>query len=80
MSYKFESQTSLVEEGDGRLWVKKEGISWVENGISLKKWHLFTWPSLTLTLVLQATPFAERGRVWSSCNYRVVAEERNYRT
>ena len=30
-------------------------------------------------LVSQATPFAERGRVWSRCNYRVVAEERNYR-
>ena len=23
-------------------------------------------------LVLQATPFAERGRVWSRCNHRVV--------
>ena len=32
-----------------------------------------------LTLVLQATPFTERGRVWSRCNYRVVVEERNYR-
>ena len=32
-----------------------------------------------LPLVSQATPFAERGRVWSHCNYRVVAEERNYR-
>ena len=30
-------------------------------------------------LVSQAIPFAERGRVWSRCNYRVVAEERNYR-
>ena len=29
-------------------------------------------------LVSQATPFTERGRVWSRCNYRVVAEERNY--
>ena len=24
-------------------------------------------------LVSQATPFTERGRVWSCCNYRVVA-------
>ena len=31
-------------------------------------------------LVSQATPFTERGRVWSRCNYRVVTEERNYRT
>jgi len=31
------------------------------------------WSHATL-LVLQATPFAERGRVWSRCNYRVVAE------
>ena len=30
-------------------------------------------------VVSQATPFAERGRVWSHCNYWVVAEERNYR-
>ena len=30
-------------------------------------------------VVLQATPFTERGRVWSRCNYRVVAEECNYR-
>ena len=29
-------------------------------------------------LVSQAIPFAERGRVWSRCNYQVVAEERNY--
>ena len=29
-------------------------------------------------LVSQATPFAERGRVWSRYNYRVVAEESNY--
>ena len=29
-------------------------------------------------VVSQATPFAERGRVWSRCNYRVVNEERNY--
>ena len=35
--------------------------------------------SLRNYLVSQATPFAERGRVWSRCNYRVVAEERNYR-
>ena len=31
-------------------------------------------------LVSQATPFAERGRVWSHCNYRVVAEECSYGT
>ena len=30
-------------------------------------------------VVSQATPFAEGGRVWSCCNYRVVAEEHNYR-
>ena len=35
--------------------------------------------SHALTLVSQATPFAERGRVWSRCNHLVVAEERNYR-
>ena len=29
-------------------------------------------------LVSQAIPFAERGRVWSRCNYQVVAKERNY--
>ena len=29
-------------------------------------------------VVSQATPFAKRGRVWSCCNYQVVAEERNY--
>ena len=28
-------------------------------------------------VVLQATPFAERGRVWSRCSYRVVTEEHN---
>ena len=28
----------------------------------------------------KATPFAERGRVWSHCNYRVVAEEHNHQT
>ena len=38
----------------------------------------YVWWS-TATVVSQATPFAERGRVWSHCNYRVVAEERNYR-
>ena len=32
-----------------------------------------------LIIVSQATPFAERGRAWSRCNYLVVAEERNYR-
>ena len=32
------------------------------------------------SLVSQATPFAERGRDWSCCNYQVVAEERNDRT
>ena len=44
------------------------------------------WPELSalydaphLTLVLQAIPFAERGKVWSCCNYRVVAEEHNCR-
>ena len=26
-------------------------------------------------MVSQATPFPERGRVWSHCNYRVVAKE-----
>ena len=34
----------------------------------------------TSILVLQATPFAERGRVWSHCSRRVVTKERNYRT
>ena len=34
--------------------------------------------STQVGLVSQATPFTERGRVWSRCNYRVVAEERNY--
>ena len=34
----------------------------------------------TWGLVSQTTPFAERGRVWSHCNYRVVTEERNYQT
>ena len=29
-------------------------------------------------LVSQAIPFADRGRVWSCCNYRVVTKERNY--
>ena len=29
-------------------------------------------------IVSQAIPFAEKGRVWSCCNYRVVAEECNY--
>ena len=32
-----------------------------------------------LLIVSQAIPFAERGRVWSRCNYRVVAEECNHR-
>ena len=31
-----------------------------------------------LSVVSQVTPFAERERVWSRCNYRVVAEECNY--
>ena len=31
------------------------------------------------SVVLQAIPLAERERVWSRCNYRVVAEECNYR-
>ena len=33
---------------------------------------------IVVSLVSQATPFTERGRVWSRCNYRVVAEGRNY--
>ena len=33
---------------------------------------------LCTCVISQAIPFAERGRVWPSCNYRVVAEERNY--
>ena len=49
--------------------------------------HVLVWPlypsgvsqkGLGSRLVSQTTPFAERGRVWSSCNYRVVAEEHNY--
>ena len=32
-----------------------------------------------VSVVSQAVPFAERGRVWSRCNNQVVAEERNYR-
>ena len=40
---------------------------------------LLTSPSSPRPAVSQATPFTERGRVWSRCNYRVVAEERNYR-
>ena len=48
------------------------------NGTSCnKRWGL-TWHGMRV--VLQATPFAERGRVWSRCNYWVVAEERNYQT
>ena len=31
-------------------------------------------------LVSQATPFAERGRVWSHCTWQVVVEECNYQT
>ena len=34
----------------------------------------------SLRVVSQATPIAERERVWSCCNYRVVAEECNYQT
>ena len=36
------------------------------------------WPCIWL--VSQATPFTERGRVWSYCNYQVVAKECNYQT
>ena len=33
-----------------------------------------------VNLVSQATPFTERGRVWSHCSWRVVTKECNYRT
>ena len=46
-------------------------------GSTFFKWQLFIRFQVE-PLVSQATPFAERGRVWSRCNYRVVAEERNY--
>ena len=32
----------------------------------------------TISPESQAMPFAERGRVWSHCNYQVVAEKCNY--
>ena len=38
------------------------------------------WVSCGVYLLSQATPFEEKGRVWSCFNYQVVAEERNYRT
>ena len=34
----------------------------------------------SVILPRKATPFAERGRVWSHCNYQVVVEEQNYQT
>ena len=43
------------------------------------QWKIISAWCQPQTLVLLAIPFAERGRVWSRCNYRVFAEERNYR-
>ena len=37
----------------------------------------FTYKAMS-DVVSQVTPFAERGRVWSRCHYRVVTEEHNY--
>ena len=61
-----------MEEGDGRLWgkgcreLKMRSIG--KNGTRTPVHP----PSLTLTLVLQATPFTERGRVWSCCDRWIV--------
>ena len=54
--------------------------SLVSHTLHSERKGLVTLQPLSCRLVSQATPFAERGRVWSRCNYRVVAEERNYQT
>ena len=53
-------------------------ISHVDFWISRSLNYIFANSQQDFSVVSQATPFAERGKVWSCCNYQVVAEERNY--
>ena len=55
-------------------------VSWIEVNAEVEVERKKARIVSVCVLVLQATPFTERGKVWSHCNYQVVAEEHNYRT
>ena len=44
------------------------------------QWLKYQLANCYLTLVFQATPFAERRRAWSRCSWWIVTEERTYQT
>ena len=68
----FHSESSLVPRSFPKRW--KEGM------VSEQCFEATFLSDISchIRFVSQATPFTERGKVWSCCNYRVVAEECNY--
>ena len=76
------SQRYLTESSEGVGRRRRRGWGhWVDGGREGERvWSVEIHVHVYWTVVLQATPFAERGRVWVRCNYRVVTEERNYWT